>query len=78
MSEMSENLWPFKAVFSFGNNQKSDGDKSGEYGGWSKFHYRFFGQKLPDSERVMSKGIAMMQDSGMRPQFRSSPTKCLM
>jgi hypothetical protein len=27
-----------------------------------QFQYRFFGQKLPDSERIMSKGIVMMQD----------------
>jgi hypothetical protein len=30
-----------------------------------QFHYRFVGQKLPDSERVMSKGIGMMQDPCM-------------
>jgi hypothetical protein len=35
MSVMPENLWPFKAVFSFGNSQKLHGAKSGEYGGWS-------------------------------------------
>jgi hypothetical protein len=37
MSAMSENMWPFKAVFSFGNSQTSHGAKSGEYGGWSNF-----------------------------------------
>jgi hypothetical protein len=37
MSAMSENLWPFKAVFSFWNSQKSHGAKSGKYGRWSNF-----------------------------------------
>jgi hypothetical protein len=74
---MSENLWPFKAVFSFGNSQKSHGTKSGEYGEMSNFIIDFFGQKLPDSERVMSKGIVMMQDSIIRPKFRYSPTNTL-
>jgi hypothetical protein len=56
MSAMSENLWSFKAVFSFWNSQKSHGAKSGEYGGWSNFNIDFFGQKLPDSERVHKQG----------------------
>jgi hypothetical protein len=34
---MSENLWSFKAVFSFGNSQKSHGAKCGEYDGWPNF-----------------------------------------
>jgi hypothetical protein len=42
MSAMSENLWPFKAVFSFGNSQKLHGAKSGEYGGWSNFNIEFW------------------------------------
>jgi hypothetical protein len=37
MSAMSENLWPFNAVFSFGNSQKSHGNKFGKYGRWSNF-----------------------------------------
>jgi hypothetical protein len=41
-----------------------------------RFHYRIFGQKLPDSERVMSKGV-MMQDPSIRPKFWSSPTNNL-
>jgi hypothetical protein len=77
MSAMSENLWPFKPVFSFGNSQKSHGAKSGEYGGSSNFIIDFFYQKLPDSERVMSKGIVMMQDPSIRPKFTSSPTNSL-
>jgi hypothetical protein len=75
MSAVSENLWPFKAIFSFGNSQKSHGAKSGEYGGWSNFIIDFFGQKLPDSYRVMSEGIVIMQDPSIRPKFRSFPTK---
>jgi hypothetical protein len=59
---MSENLWPFKAVFSSENSQKSHRAKSGEYGRWSNFIIDFFVQKLPDSEHVMSKGIVIMQD----------------
>jgi hypothetical protein len=78
MSAMSENLWPFRAVFSFWNNQKSHGAKSGEYGGWSNFVIDFLAKKLPDSERVMSKGIVMMQDPSIRPKFRSSQTNSLM
>jgi hypothetical protein len=35
-----------------------------------KFHYRFFDQKLLDSERVMSKGIVMMQRSRHRAKVR--------
>jgi hypothetical protein len=27
-----------------------------------QFHYRIFGQNVPDSELVMSRGIVMMQD----------------
>jgi hypothetical protein len=77
MSAMSENLWPFKAVFSFGNSQKSHGAKSGEYDGWSNFIIDFLAKNLPDSECVMSKGIVMMQDPSIRPKFRSSPTKSL-
>jgi hypothetical protein len=42
MSVIYENLWPFKAVFSFGNSQKSHGTKSGEYGGWSNFIINFW------------------------------------
>jgi hypothetical protein len=29
-----------------------------------------FDQKLPDNERVKSKGIVMMQDPSIRPKFR--------
>jgi hypothetical protein len=36
-----------------------------------------FGQKLPDSEHVMSKGIATKQDTRIRPKFRSSPANSL-
>ena len=35
--EKSENLELFKAVYSFGNSQKSDMAKSGKYGGLSNF-----------------------------------------
>jgi hypothetical protein len=42
MSAVPENLWPFKAVFSFGNNQKSHGAKSGKYGGWSNLIIDFW------------------------------------
>jgi hypothetical protein len=41
------------------------------------FHYRFFGPIFPDIQRVMSKGIVMMQDPSIRPKFRSSPTNSL-
>jgi hypothetical protein len=37
----------------------------------------FFSQKLPDSERVMSRGIVVMQDPSIRPKCRSSPTNSL-
>jgi hypothetical protein len=37
MLAVSENLWPFKAIFSFGNSQKSHGANCGEHGGWSNF-----------------------------------------
>jgi hypothetical protein len=40
----TENLWPFKAVFGFGNSQKSHGVKSGEYSGWSNFIIDFLAQ----------------------------------
>jgi hypothetical protein len=42
MSAMSENLWPFKTVFSFGNSQKSHGAKSGEYAGLYNFNIDFW------------------------------------
>jgi hypothetical protein len=42
-----------------------------------QFQYRFFGQKLPDSDRVMSKGIVMMDDPSIRPKFKSAPTNSL-
>jgi hypothetical protein len=41
-----------------------------------QFHYRFLA-KVPGSERVMSKGIVMMQDPSIRPKFSSSPTNSL-
>jgi hypothetical protein len=71
MSAMSENLWPFKAVFSFGNNQKLHGAKSGEYGGWSNFIIDFLARNSWTAS-IMSKGIVMMQDLSIRPKFRSS------
>jgi hypothetical protein len=47
MLAMSENPWPFKAGFSFGNSQKSHGAKSGEYDGWSNFIIDFFWPRTP-------------------------------
>jgi hypothetical protein len=35
-----------------------------------QFQYRFFGQKIPDSERVMSRGTVMMQDPSIRPKVQ--------
>jgi hypothetical protein len=35
MLRLSAYLWPFKAVFSFGNSQKTHRSKFGIYGGWS-------------------------------------------
>jgi hypothetical protein len=47
MPAVSENLWPFKAVLSFGNSQKSHGAKSGEYGECSNFIISIFWPKTP-------------------------------
>jgi hypothetical protein len=49
--------WPFKAVFSFGNSQKSHWAKSGEYGGWMDgFQYRFFWPKTPRQQACYEQG----------------------
>jgi hypothetical protein len=42
MSAMSENLWPFKEVFSFWNSQKLHRAKYGKYDGWSNFNIDFW------------------------------------
>jgi hypothetical protein len=55
MSAMSENLWPFKAVFSFWNSQKLHRAKSGKYGGWSNF-YQFFWPKTPRQQARHEQG----------------------
>jgi hypothetical protein len=33
-----------------------------------------FDQKFPDSERIMTRGIVMVQDPSIRPKFRSRRT----
>jgi hypothetical protein len=42
---MSVNLCHFRAFFSFGKSQKSQGAKSGELGGWSIFVKDFLARK---------------------------------
>jgi hypothetical protein len=48
MSAMSENLWHFNEVFSFGNSQKSHEAKCGKYGGWSNFNIDFLAKNSLD------------------------------
>lgn len=41
------------------------GAKCFEFGGWSIFNIDFFGQKLPDSEFVVSRGFVIMLDASL-------------
>jgi hypothetical protein len=61
MSTMSENMWPFTEVFSLWNSQKSHVPKYSKY------------SKTQDSEPIIRNSTVMMQDSFIRPKFRSSP-----
>ena len=45
MSVRSENLCPFREFFYFGKSQKSEGVKSGEWGGLSNFMMEFLARK---------------------------------
>jgi hypothetical protein len=40
---------PFRTVFSHGNKNKSDGDRSGEHGGYSRLVTLYLGKILPDN-----------------------------
>jgi hypothetical protein len=49
MSSMLVKRWPFKVLFIFGNNKKSYGAISGEYGGWGMTTVLFLAKKLRTS-----------------------------
>jgi hypothetical protein len=68
MSTLSENLWPFKVVFSFGNSRKFHGARSGMVGG--PMSLSIFWPNLPDSECIMSKGIVVVQDPSIMPKVQ--------
>jgi hypothetical protein len=55
----------------FGNRKKSQGTKSGEYGGWGEDIHFVFCQKLVGEDRSVRQGVVMVKQPGLfLPKFR--------
>ena len=57
ISSIVANLRPFMGLFNFGKRKKSQGAKSGEYGGWGMMIVLFLAKKLLTSNDVLERSF---------------------
>jgi hypothetical protein len=62
---MVSNQRPFSFSFIFGNLKKSQGAKSGEYGGWWDDSHFVFRQKLLGEHGSVRWGVVMVKQPGL-------------
>jgi hypothetical protein len=65
ISSAVSNRRPFSFSFIFGNRKKSQGAKSGEYGGWGDDSHFIFCQKLLGEDTSVRWGIVMAKLPGL-------------
>ena len=62
---MASNRRPLSFNFSFGTRKKSQGAKSGKYGGWGITAILFFRQKLVGVDGSVRRGVVMVKQADL-------------